>query len=103
MPNDTKFPRIAIVGIPGKGKGVVAKEFILLVPWLSQRDPESRHPPMPRDLTFWRAKMAWPSANWLFWRELGRLVGQADLLTPIKAHAILSAWPANINFNENVE
>ncbi|KAF8192276.1 hypothetical protein K438DRAFT_1720588 [Mycena galopus ATCC 62051] len=28
MPNDTKFPCIAIVNIPGKGKGVVAKEFI---------------------------------------------------------------------------
>lgn len=28
MPTDTSFPRIAIVDIPGKGKGVIAKERI---------------------------------------------------------------------------
>ncbi|KAJ7671718.1 hypothetical protein B0H17DRAFT_948260 [Mycena rosella] len=28
MPIDTKFPRIAIADIPGKGKGVIAKELI---------------------------------------------------------------------------
>jgi hypothetical protein len=47
--------------------------------------------------------MAWPSANWLFWRGRGRLMAHADLLTPIKAHADLSAWPAKINFVEKVK
>jgi hypothetical protein len=38
-----------------------------------------------------------------FLRGRGRLVGQADLLTPIKAHADLSAWPAKINLVERVK
>ncbi|KAJ7501542.1 hypothetical protein B0H11DRAFT_1855311 [Mycena galericulata] len=28
MPTNTEFPRISIVDVPGKGKGVIAKEFI---------------------------------------------------------------------------
>jgi hypothetical protein len=55
------------------------------------------------DLTFRRTKTAWPSANWLFWRGRGRLVAQADLLTPSKAHADLSAWPAKISLVEKVK
>jgi hypothetical protein len=59
-------------------------------------------PAARQDLTFWRAKMAWSCANWLFWWGCERLVGQADLLTHIKAHAILSAWPAAINFDKKM-
>ncbi|KAJ7216718.1 hypothetical protein C8J57DRAFT_1255296 [Mycena rebaudengoi] len=61
----------------------------------------------PGDFTFWLAKVAWPRANWLVWRGRGRgrgrgrLVGQADWLTPIKAHASLSACHANINFADS--
>jgi hypothetical protein len=40
-------------------------------------------------------------ANSLVWRGRGHLVAQADLLTPLKAHASLAAYPANINFNKN--
>jgi hypothetical protein len=32
-----------------------------------------------------------------------KLVGQADLLTPIKAHADLPAWHADINFDKTLK
>lgn len=59
--------------------------------------------PIARDLTFWLAKTACARAIGFFWRGHGCFLAQADFLTPTKAQADLSAWPAKINFDEKAK
>lgn len=47
MPTDARFPRIAIVDVPGKGKGVIAKEYILRGTLIVSEKPKITLPATP--------------------------------------------------------